>query len=72
MFKDQMVCGMSGMLALCGLVFVLLTQKVYIHYPIANHIEVGTYMILIAMLNLFIVFPFYIVKKTLDRVKATR
>ena len=44
----SIIFSKTGMMAFSGLVFILLTQRLYIYYSVYAHIEAGTYVIIMS------------------------
>jgi cytochrome c oxidase assembly factor CtaG len=63
--------SMAGMMAFTGLVFVILTERIYLFYNISEHNQAGIYMIISSIVLLLGVFPAYIIKRTLSFVKIS-
>ena len=61
---------MAGMMALNvalnGLVFVVLTERTYLPYSILSHIEAGDNMLITSIIILVLVFPTYIIKRSMQ------
>jgi hypothetical protein len=65
-----LIFSMAGMMALNGLVFVVLTEKIYLPYSLLSHIEAGNYMIITSIIILLVVFPTYIIKRSMHGLKV--
>ncbi len=63
--------SMTGMMGFSGLVFVILTERVYLFYSVDNHNTAGAYMIITSILFLLVVLPVIIIKKTLHHVNVS-
>ena len=57
--------SMTGMMGFSGLIFAILTERVYLFYSVDNHNTAGAYMIVTSILFLLVVLPVIIIKKTL-------
>lgn len=65
-----LIFSMSGMMAISGLVFVLLTERIYLSYNLDSQIESGNYMIASSIITLLVIFPAYLIKRSMRAVKA--
>ena len=62
--------SMAGMMAFSGLIFVMLTERMYIFYSLSSHNQAGADMIISSIILLLVGFPAYIIKKSLLYVKV--
>jgi uncharacterized protein DUF1404 len=62
--------SMAGMMAFSGLIFILLTERIYLFYSLNSHNQAGTDMIISSIILLLVGFPAYIIKKSLLYVKV--
>jgi hypothetical protein len=68
--KIFLLFSMAGMMAFSGLVFVVLTERIYLFYSLNSHNQAGTYMIISSIILLLVGFPAYIIKRSLYFVKV--
>ena len=58
----------GGMMALCGLIFIVLTHRIYLYYSIYGHNEAGMYMIITSLITMLGLFPAYIIRDARKKV----
>jgi len=60
--------SMAGMMGFSGLVFAMLTERVYLFYDLHNHNTAGAYMIITSIILIIIILPAFIIKRALYHV----
>lgn len=63
--------SMAGMMGFTGLVFTILTHRVYLFYDIHNHNTAGAYMVITSIIFLLIILPIFLIKRTLDHINIS-
>jgi hypothetical protein len=64
-FKLFALFALNGIMGLAGLMFSVLDKPVYLVYSVNSHNNTGTWMLIMCIILLVIVLPFYLIKRAL-------
>jgi uncharacterized protein DUF1404 len=62
--------GLNGVMGFAGLMFSLLDKPIYLVYSVSSHNNAGTFMLVCCILLLLVIFPAYLIRRTLFHMRV--
>lgn len=69
-FKLFTLFALNGIMGFAGLMFSVLDKPIYLVYSVNSHHNAGTYMLVSCILLLLVVFPTYLIRRTLFYIRV--
>lgn len=69
-YKIFLLVALASMMGSMGLILLLSNEPIFHTYSLGGHNYAGTYMIVIGLLVLIVVLPFFMIRKTLSYLKS--